>query len=429
VLDRRPPRSPVERLDKSNRERPRRFQAQPRAPSSRRPWLRPYALLFGIALALAFGALVAPSSALLREAPARQASQVTRSLQLTQGSNLSRLREATSNAVPMVAPPTIAPTIAPPTLTPVPTATPEPPLCLEDPGQPLYCVYTVRPSDTLSGIARQLELIPSGQLSAAEMLAQSNKPEVVSSDQIQAGQKLRVPYETGILHTVLEEAETLDGIAASYGVTVEQIRAVPGNNIDGDLLFVGQDLLVPRPAHLPPVPEPVQPEPTPEPTETPSPVPTQTPVPNTPVPTSTPTSPPPRPTSTPAPPAPAVSRSGFIWPVRGPITSYFGPSHPLGIDIGLGVTTPPVVAAAAGTVTFAGGNPCCSYGFYVVVDHGGGVTTLYAHFSSIAVSRGQRVAQGQVLGNAGRTGYATGNHLHFEVRVNGAVQNPLAYLP
>jgi murein DD-endopeptidase MepM/ murein hydrolase activator NlpD len=57
------------------------------------------------------------------------------------------------------------------------------------------------------------------------------------------------------------------------------------------------------------------------------------------------------------------------------------------------------------------------------------VTTLYAHFSSIAVSRGQRVAQGQVLGNGGRTGYATGNHLHFEVRVNGAVQNPLTYLP
>jgi murein DD-endopeptidase MepM/ murein hydrolase activator NlpD len=381
-------------------------------------------------MALAFGALLAPHSDILGQAPARPVSKVTRSLELTRGSNLSRIREVTSNAVPMVAPPTLAPTVALPTVAPLPTATPEPPPCIAEPSQPLYCVYTVRPGDTLSEIGRRLELRPSGQLSAAEMLAQSNKPEIVSSDQILPGQKLRVPYETGILHTVLEEGETLEGIAAGYGVTVEQIRAVVGNNIDGDFLSVGQELLVPRPAHLPPVPDPVQPEPTPEPTDTPSPVPTQTPVPNTPVPTTTPTSPPPpRPTSTPVPPAPAVSRSGYIWPVRGPITSYFGPSHPLGIDIGLGVSTPPVVAARAGTVTFAGGNPCCSYGLYVIVDHGGGVTTLYAHFSSIAVSRGQRVAQGQVLGNGGRTGYATGNHLHFEVRVNGAVQNPLAYLP
>jgi murein DD-endopeptidase MepM/ murein hydrolase activator NlpD len=80
-------------------------------------------------------------------------------------------------------------------------------------------------------------------------------------------------------------------------------------------------------------------------------------------------------------------------------------------------------------VVFAGGNPCCSYGYYVVVDHGNGFETLYAHFSSIAVSVGQQVAQGQLLGYAGRTGYATGNHLHFEVHLNGQVVNPLTYLP
>ena len=80
-------------------------------------------------------------------------------------------------------------------------------------------------------------------------------------------------------------------------------------------------------------------------------------------------------------------------------------------------------------MTFAGGNPCCSYGYYVVVDHGNGYTTLYAHFSSIAVSVGQRVSQGQVLGAGGRTGYATGNHLHFEVHLNGVTVNPLVYLP
>jgi murein DD-endopeptidase MepM/ murein hydrolase activator NlpD len=136
-------------------------------------------------------------------------------------------------------------------------------------------------------------------------------------------------------------------------------------------------------------------------------------------------------TSTSSPPATQaapVSASGFIWPVRGPITQYFSPSH-TGIDIGLGETTPPIAAAKAGTVTFAGGDPCCSYGLYVVVDHGDGVTTLYGHLSSIAVSTGQSVTQGQTLGNGGSTGNSTGNHLHFEVRVNGVPQNPLEYLP
>jgi len=80
-------------------------------------------------------------------------------------------------------------------------------------------------------------------------------------------------------------------------------------------------------------------------------------------------------------------------------------------------------------VTFAGGDPCCSYGYYVIVDHGNGFTTLYAHFSSIRVTQGQKVAQGDVLGLGGRTGFATGNHLHFEVRRNGGIVNPLNYLP
>jgi murein DD-endopeptidase MepM/ murein hydrolase activator NlpD len=82
-----------------------------------------------------------------------------------------------------------------------------------------------------------------------------------------------------------------------------------------------------------------------------------------------------------------------------------------------------------GTVSFAGGNTCCSYGLYVVVDHPNGWQTLYAHMSQIKVTKGQTVKQGQVLGLAGRTGYATGNHLHFELHINGQVVNPLNYLP
>src|SRR5262249_50774724 len=95
--------------------------------------------------------------------------------------------------------------------------------------------------------------------------------------------------------------------------------------------------------------------------------------------------------------APATSDSGggkYIWPVAGrSITTYFGPSH-LGIDIDQFPSGGnPVVAAAAGKVTFAGGNACCSYGLYVVVQHRDDVETLYAHLQSIDVREGQEVAQ------------------------------------
>ena len=123
--------------------------------------------------------------------------------------------------------------------------------------------------------------------------------------------------------------------------------------------------------------------------------------------------------------------SGLSWPtsVR-TISSYFSASHPLGIDVDLySQPNGPIAAAAAGTVTFAGGNSCCSYGLYVTIDHGNGLSTLYAHMSKLNVTTGQKVTKGQVLGAGGRTGYATGNHLHFEVRKDGKVVNPLSYLP
>ncbi len=122
------------------------------------------------------------------------------------------------------------------------------------------------------------------------------------------------------------------------------------------------------------------------------------------------------------------SSSGFIWPVQGPLTSTFGPRwgrmHE-GIDVS-GSTGTGIAAAAGGTVIIAG--PQGGYGNLVVVDHGGGVSTAYAHLSSIAAGVGQAVAQGSVVGGLGNTGNSTGPHLHFEVRVNGAAQNPLSYL-
>ncbi len=120
---------------------------------------------------------------------------------------------------------------------------------------------------------------------------------------------------------------------------------------------------------------------------------------------------------------------GLAWPLRGPVTSPYGNRwgrlHS-GIDIGGGMGTP-IRAAKAGTVIFAGGRS--GYGNTVIIDHGGGFTTLYAHQSRLGVGDGASVAQGQVIGFVGSTGHSTGPHLHFETRVNGSPQNPMRYLP
>jgi murein DD-endopeptidase MepM/ murein hydrolase activator NlpD len=125
----------------------------------------------------------------------------------------------------------------------------------------------------------------------------------------------------------------------------------------------------------------------------------------------------------------AVSLTGFIWPVEGRLTSRYGPRwgrmH-TGIDIAAPGGTP-IGAAKAGTVLFTGWMG--GYGNLVVLDHGDDVVTLYAHQSRIAVNEGQALAQGQVLGYVGSTGHSTGNHLHFEVRVDAHPRDPLPYLP
>lgn len=128
--------------------------------------------------------------------------------------------------------------------------------------------------------------------------------------------------------------------------------------------------------------------------------------------------------------AAAAAQPGFriAWPTNSRrITTVFSPTH-LGVDIGETSGTA-VGAGAAGTVSFAGGDPCCSYGLYVIVDHGNGIVTLYAHMASLAVQKGQAVAPGQKLGAVGCTGRCTGPHIHLEVRVNGTQVDPLRYLP
>ena len=128
----------------------------------------------------------------------------------------------------------------------------------------------------------------------------------------------------------------------------------------------------------------------------------------------------------------------FMYPVPGYtyISSYYGwrfngTDFHTGVDFtGSNVNGKKVVAANAGNVIFTKTTyiPGKSYGKYIIVDHGGGYSTLYAHLSSVNVSVGDYVKKGQSIGNVGSTGWSTGPHLHFEIRVNGKHTNPLPYL-
>lgn len=134
----------------------------------------------------------------------------------------------------------------------------------------------------------------------------------------------------------------------------------------------------------------------------------------------------------------AVEYAGgeMLWPVPGQyrITSNFGGrADPItgaranhgGTDIAAPYGTP-IVAANSGVVIFSGWH--YSYGNYVIIDHGGGIATLYGHSSKLLVSKGQAVSRGDIIALVGSTGYSTGNHLHFEVRINGVRTQPMDYL-
>ena len=130
----------------------------------------------------------------------------------------------------------------------------------------------------------------------------------------------------------------------------------------------------------------------------------------------------------------ASGSGAMIWPLNGPITSEFGwRTHPIfgtqryhsGLDIG-GDYGLPIVAAASGTVIHSGW--ISGYGYTVIIDHGGGITTLYGHNESLLVGEGESVSQGQTIAMCGSTGNSTGPHCHFEVRENGEPVSPYSYL-
>jgi murein DD-endopeptidase MepM/ murein hydrolase activator NlpD len=270
-------------------------------------------------------------------------------------------------------------------------ATPEPP-------KPSFIVYTVQEGDTVGSVASRFGIASTSIL--------WNNLDLENADSLSLGQQLRIPGSDGIVYEV-RLGDTLTDIAGYFGANVQDILSFAANNLKNvDDIVENQTVFIPNGT----MPAPAQPDPAVTEVEPATP-------------DIEPTDPPPA-TDRPS------SSSGFIWPVTGPISSYFGPGHPLGIDIDQ-FRSPgaPVYAAASGTVTFAGGTSCCSYGLYIVINHGNGLETAYAHLGSFAVSQGEYVEQGQVIGYVGLTGYTTGYHLHFEVHLNGQIVNPLNYLP
>ena len=255
---------------------------------------------------------------------------------------------------------------------------PPPPVAEAEPvPQPLMYRYKVRPGDTVSGLAERFDI-------AGYYILWNNIDVITDADVLRVGAELQVPSSPGILHGV-RYGETLIEIAEEYDARVVDIMEANGIGRAGGIV-AGTTILVPNGR----LTQPSQP--------------------------------------TPGLIAAAKWRYNFSWPTRDIITSYFGPGHPLGIDIKAPVGTP-IRAAADGTVIFVGGAACCSYGLYVEVAHGGGFTTLYAHLRNFAVKHGDEVEAGAVLGQAGLTGRTTGPHLHFELKVNGVRRNPQLYLP
>lgn len=289
-----------------------------------------------------------------------------------------------------------------------------------------FVEHTITPGETISGIANAYGV------SLASVMA--SNPGLGDFDLITPGQTLRVPSTNGLLYSV-QDGDTLSSISRRYGIPTDDVMKLAANNLqNADAITVGQTLLLPGDIKPPPVPAPVvKPLIVASATAPPAP-PSDATAAGVPAPAPSQNASPPPPPPPPASPTAVVAR--FIWPVQGPITQGFGVpelgvgSPHTGVDIGLyGRDGTPIAAASAGKVIFSGGDACCGFGYYVILQHAGGFTTLYGHLSRRAVSVGDTVAQGQTVGYAGSTGFSTGTHLHFEMHLNGDLVNPLRYLP
>ncbi|MGC8781993.1 MAG: peptidoglycan DD-metalloendopeptidase family protein [Anaerolineae bacterium] len=242
--------------------------------------------------------------------------------------------------------------------------------------------HTVEAGDTLYGIAEKYNI-------SVETLMWANNLEQ-NPDLLRLGQELVVLPVNGVYHTV-QSGDTVESVAQKYKARPEDILKFPLNNLNpkNPTLTVGQKIVVPG-GSKPYIARQVQ-------------------IYGGPVPQG------------------ASRGSGrLIWPASGSITQGYFWYH-RAIDIGSYVGNP-VRAADSGYVVVAGWSDV-GYGYYIVLDHGNGIQTLYAHLSRIFVNAGDSVGQGTVIGHVGSTGNSTGPHLHFEVRRGGVQQNPFNYLP
>ncbi len=245
--------------------------------------------------------------------------------------------------------------------------------------------YIVQVGDTVSSIAKKFDV-------SIDSIRWQN--DLASIDAIKPGEKIEVPPVTGMVHKV-KRGETIYSIAKKYDVDAQQILNWPFNAYSNDETFalaVGQTLIVPdgvKPAEQLWDPKRYVARSTPD--------------------------------------AGVVSASGsFVWPSAGRITQRWVWYHKA-IDIA-NKAGPGVLAADAGKVVQAGWPDGFGYGNRVLIDHGNGYQTLYAHLSSISVGTGQSVNRGDVIGRMGSTGRSSGTHLHFEIRQNGALVDPLQFL-
>lgn len=239
--------------------------------------------------------------------------------------------------------------------------------------------YIVQGGDTLSTIADKFSI-------SVDTIKWSNG---LSSDYIRPGQTLKILPVTGVLHKV-KSGDSLASVAEKYKASEQAIADV--NWLDPPFnLQEGQELMVPGGEIEAPRPQP-------------APVVT---------------------VSAPSLPAPSTGSGAFIMPTTGYISQYYWTWH-RAIDIASS-GAPDVVAADSGTVVYSGWDST-GYGLTILIDHGNGFVTRYAHSSSLYVKTGQYVNRGQAIMRMGSTGRSTGTHLHFEIILNGVKQNPMAYL-
>lgn len=233
--------------------------------------------------------------------------------------------------------------------------------------------YTVRSGDSLASIAKRFGLYVDSLISANG---------ISDSRSIRAGRELRIPNINGLVYKV-KSGDNLAGIAKRF--KTDTTKLVDANDLGSETIAIGQTLFIPG-ARLPKA---------------------------------------------------TVSQAlgqRVLWPVRGPLSSYFGyrpdpftgvRRFHAGIDIVVNMGTQ-VRAAMGGRVEDVGYN--ANYGNYVIMNHGDGFQTLYGHLSSASVSIGQNLSQGAVVGLSGNTGYSTGPHLHFGLYKRSLALNPLKYL-